>query len=103
MYMAGTLDDSDFIRVLKQLVAVDFTDWFTNVAWGPSVTYCIAFLCLAIFFCYWLQHNFMQFLCVLFWKSNITIKLHYLRVFLPLRVKISVKIQNTTPLNGPNK
>ena len=48
--MAGTLDDSDFIRVLKQLVAVDFTDWFTNVAWGPSVTYCIAFLCLAIFF-----------------------------------------------------
>ena len=32
MYMAGTLDDSDFIRVLKRLVAVDFTDWFTNVA-----------------------------------------------------------------------
>ena len=30
--MAGTLDDSDFIRVLKRLVAVDFTDWFTNVA-----------------------------------------------------------------------
>ena len=32
MYMAGTLDDLDFIRVLKQLVGVDFTDWFTNVA-----------------------------------------------------------------------
>ena len=48
--MACTPDDSDFIRVLKQLVAVDFTDWFTNVAWSPSVTYCIVFLCLAVFF-----------------------------------------------------
>ena len=103
MYMACTPNDSDFIRVLKQLVAVDFTDWFTNVAWSPSVTYCIVFLCLAFFFCYWLQHNFTQFLCRLFWKSNIIIKLHYQKVLLPFRVKISVKIQNKTPLNEPNK
>ena len=55
------------------------------------------------FFCYWLQHNFTQFLCLLFWKSNIVIKLHYQKVLLPFRVKISVKIQITTPLNEPNK
>ena len=50
MYMAGTPDDSDFIRVLRQPIAVDCTGWFTYVAWNPSVTYCIAVLCLAIFF-----------------------------------------------------
>ena len=68
--MAGTPDDSDFIRVLRQPIAVDCTGWFTYVAWNPSVTYCIEVLCLAIFFCYWLQHNFTQFLCLLFWKNQ---------------------------------
>ena len=103
MYMAGTPNDSDFIRVLRQPIAVVCTGWFTYVAWNPSVTYCIAVLCLAIFFA--TGYNIiLRNSCVFYsGKTNIIIKMHYLNVLLPLRVKISVKIPNTTPLNEPNK